>query len=162
MKHPNKHLATVFALILALGYVNGGIVKRDEDDDDENGGLTGMVVGVVDFTRELPLVGGIFGAGIDTVTGIYQGAQDVTDGAVGRILGGAFPCTISLESGLVCSGTTVNSKLSDLVKTLMDPIPGIVMPQFIKNFITFVINLLAEPTLDVIFGGVPLPNMVAA
>lgn len=140
---------------MTKNYLNFKVVKREEESVE--GGLTGLMQKIKNLSMKIPLVGELIGDTIGKLIDGYEKAQQMTDGAIGRLLGGAFPCTLTLNS-FACTGTTLGENLSTMVESLIKPLPSIVLPDTIKKFIVFCVDFFVEPALDVIFGGVEQPE----
>lgn len=145
------------------------MTKRDKSgedkDDDEHGdeevegGLKGLMLRIKGMSMKVPLVGELTGDTIGKFIDGYEAIQLLTDGAVGRLLGGAFPCTVALDS-FACTGHTVGKDLAYVIETLLDPLPSLLFPGFAKTFIVMMIEMFVEPTIDVIFGGITKPEAI--
>ncbi|KAK0169131.1 hypothetical protein PV327_002877 [Microctonus hyperodae] len=141
----------LLTILLACHYVNANhLVKRDDNKS--------ILDTLKDALGGLPIVGDLMKNLIQKIQDIYTKLQELTNGAFGRLLGGTFPCTIAIGTGLTCTGVTTQSSLSDLVKDLLDPIPSLMIPGFVKNIIYMAVDGLLVPLVDVLFGGRPVED----
>ncbi|XP_063983394.1 uncharacterized protein LOC135165734 [Diachasmimorpha longicaudata] len=122
----------------------------DGGSSGENDGIIGTTQGVLE---KIPLIGGTLSGGIQKGVDGWHYSQDLTNGAIGRVLGGAFPCTLDLDS-FKCTGVSTTSDVSDLVENILDPIPGLMLPGPFKSLIVFLVDLSWAPLMDLLFGGV--------
>ncbi|XP_015109819.1 uncharacterized protein LOC107036391 [Diachasma alloeum] len=116
----------------------------------DNGGIIGTTQNVVE---KIPLLGGPLSSGIQKGVDGWHYSQDLTNGAIGRVLGGAFPCTLDLDS-FRCSGVSTTSDISDLIESILDPIPWVMLPGPFKSLIVFLVDASWAPFMDLLFGGV--------
>ncbi|KAG8040961.1 hypothetical protein G9C98_001949 [Cotesia typhae] len=163
-----KRLLLVFLVMTLAFAVHAHVTKRDEsgedkddkdDDGDEEGGLKGLMLRIKAMWMKVPLFGELVGDTIGKLIDGYEVLQLWTDGAVGRLLGGAFPCTVALDS-FACTGHTADKDLAYVIKTLMDSLPSLFFPGFAKTIIIMMIQIFIEPTIDVLFGGIAKPEAI--
>ncbi|XP_057330863.1 uncharacterized protein LOC130671159 [Microplitis mediator] len=150
-----KRLLLIFFVLTVVISAHAGLVKREEESVE--GGLTGLMQKIKNFAMKLPFVGELIGDTIGKLIDWYEKLQEMTDGAIGRLLGGAFPCTLTLDS-FACSGTTLGDNLSTMVGKMLKPLPSMFFPDGLKDIIEWSIDFFVEPVLDVVFGGVTKPE----
>ncbi|KAK0086279.1 hypothetical protein PV325_003425 [Microctonus aethiopoides] len=152
MKRTFNTCVILLTVLLACYYVNANhLVKRDDDNKS-------ILDTLKDFLGGLPIVGGLISDAIQKIQDIYNKLQELTNGAFGRLLGGAFPCTIAIGTGVTCTGVTTQSSLSDLFKDLLEPLPSLMLPDFVKKIIYMSADGLLVPLVDVLFGGRPVED----
>ncbi|CAD6233941.1 GSCOCG00007418001-RA-CDS [Cotesia congregata] len=165
-----KRLLLVFLVMTFALTVHAHVIKRDEseeeedkDDDDgeEEEGLKGLMLKSKTMSMKVPLVGELTGDTIGKLIDGYEALQLLTDGAVGRLLGGAFPCTVSLDS-FACTGHTAGKDLAYIIEKLLNPIPWVFFPDLAKNFVVLMIQVFVEPMIDVLLGGIAKPEAIQA
>ncbi|KAH0560423.1 uncharacterized protein LOC123265964 [Cotesia glomerata] len=160
-----KRLLLVFLVMTFALTVHTHVTKRnesdednsDEDDEEEEGGLKGLMLKTKNMTMKVPFVGELTGDTIGKLIDGYELIQRLTNGAVGRILGGAFPCTISLDS-FACTGHTVGQDFASIAEAILNSFPSVLVPSFLKTSIIMMIQMFIEPTIDVFFGGIAKPE----
>ncbi|KAF7995579.1 hypothetical protein HCN44_006686 [Aphidius gifuensis] len=147
MKRLSIIVAIAFASIFIFDQASGGPVsKRDADKS--------MMDSIKDMLSGIPGIGGMLADGVQKMQDVYNKIQELTNGAFGRVLGGALPCTAYLDEGIKCSGVSTKSSWTDITRSLLDPIPPLMIPGFVKSLIYMMMDSMAAPMMDVLFGGV--------
>lgn len=122
------------------------VVKRDADKS--------MMDSVKDMAGKIPLIGKYVSEGIQKIQDLFDKIQKMTNGGFGRVLGGALPCTADLKTGITCTGVSAKSDMSELVETMLSPIPPLVLPDIFKLIIEGAIDIFVVPLVDIFLGGV--------
>ncbi|XP_033214431.1 uncharacterized protein LOC117171329 [Belonocnema kinseyi] len=158
-----------YLLILALVSfysVHAGIVKRavtsnsSTSDAPGSGGpdtssLQKLLQGVLSVVQQIPLVGGLLSGVVESLVELIIAVELLTNGALSRLLGGSLPCLVSLDNGFECTGITQNGGLSQLLENVVNSLPDMLVPAFLKNLINMLLKGLLDPLLDVLLGGNP-------
>ncbi|XP_043284291.1 uncharacterized protein [Venturia canescens] len=141
-----------FILIISCGYANAGnIVKRQSGG--QQSALSRLVQTIISGASDIPLVGGQIAEFLEWLVRVVDVFEIGTNGAIARLLGGALPCTVSL-SGTSCSGLTNNGGFGKVLMSVLNGIPSILLPGFVKSLLKLSIEMFADPIADVLFGGV--------
>ncbi|XP_012250913.2 uncharacterized protein LOC105683119 isoform X1 [Athalia rosae] len=124
--------------------------KRDADAAQE-GGLTGLLTRLIGTVQDLPIIGNLVSAMINLLTAV----QEITNGALGRLLGGLLPCVLGDDTapGWTCNGVDEYHGFSSFVEKLLDEFPPVSPPKLLKDPIVSLLRRLVDPMTNSIFGG---------
>ncbi|XP_015604243.1 uncharacterized protein LOC107272045 [Cephus cinctus] len=134
-----------------------GKMKRAADSNESSNNLADAIGSIVNVVTDIPLIGPLIEDLLNETSNLLTDFELITNGALGRILGGTVPCTLSIEDGLVCSGVDAsNGGVGKIIMEMIDSIPGLILPSFVKKLIGLFINAVIDPTFDVTFGGISI------
>lgn len=144
-----RHARWLSLFVFFFAYLS--VVKRRAGGQPS--ALSRLVNAIINGIGKIPLVGGEIAKFMRWILKLVDVFEIGTNGALARLLGGALPCTVSL-SGTYCSGLVTNGGFGKVLMSALDGVPSIILPGFVKSLMMLMIEMLADPIVDVLFGGV--------